>query len=120
MSGAYLQGFSQYYARDHYAFVDMSAKPFRRLSLYASYRISRDKGQGGRVSTAIQNFITSYPMQYLSPEVRAAIKLTRNIDWNIGYQYYDYRDSQTPTQNYRAHLPYTSLRIYFGSRAVDR
>lgn len=120
VAGAYQQGFSQYFARDNYAHADLSMRPFRRLSLYAAYRISLDKGQGDRVSSAIQNFITSYPMQYSSPEVRASVRLTRNIDWNVGYQYYNYRDSQTPLQNYRAHLPYTSLRIYFGSKAADR
>jgi hypothetical protein len=34
----------------------------------------------------------------------------------VGYQYYSYRE-QPPFntgQDYRAHLPYTSLRIYFG------
>jgi hypothetical protein len=70
-----------------------------------------------------------------TPEFRIAIKLTRNIDWNVGYQYNDYKEKlqigyylynelttndippnavYAPNQNYRAHLPYTSLRIYFG------
>ena len=90
------------------------------MSLFASYRISRDKGQGDRFSAVVQNIITSYPMQYQSPEFRVAFRINRNVDWNVGYQYYDYKDVQTPTQNYRAHLPYTSLRIYFGKGAVDR
>jgi hypothetical protein len=131
----YWYGFSQFFMRDHYAYFDVSAKPVKRLSLYASYRISRDKGQGNRISPVIpntfptvpngginvfQNIIGSYPMQFKTPEVRAAIRITRNVDWNVGYQYYNYKDSQTPLQNYRAHLPYTSLRIYFGNGALDR
>ena len=55
-----------------------------------------------------------------STEFRIAFSITRNVDWNVGYQYFKYRDDQTPSQNYKAHLPYTSLRIYFGGRAADR
>jgi hypothetical protein len=45
------------------------------------------------------------------------------VDWVVGYQYFDYKDrfalSQfSPefgnNQFYQAHLPYTSLKIYFG------
>jgi hypothetical protein len=70
-----------------------------------------------------------------------AIRLTRNIDWNVGYQYYNYKEdiSKTlpnpalltqitgnpafaptgviaipPNQNYKANVVYTSLRLYFG------
>ena len=131
----YSYGFSQFFIRNHYAYLDVSAKPFKRMSLYASYRINRDKGQGNLISPVIpntfptllngginvfQNLIGSYPMQFQSPEVRVVFRITRNIDWNVGYQYYNYKDSQTPFQNYRAHLPYTSLRIYFGGGAADR
>ena len=59
-------------------------------------------------------------MRFTTPEFRAAIRLTRNVDWNLGYQYYNYKDTLTPFENYRAHLPYTSLRIYFGQSAGDR
>lgn len=122
--GGYAFGFSQFFMRDHYFYADVSAKPTNRVSLYASYRINRDKGQGNLVSSpvtiAAANFITSYPMSYASPEGRVVIRVSRNVDWNLGYQYYDYKDDQTPFMNYRAHLPYTSLRIYFGGRAADR
>ncbi len=35
------------------------------------------------------------------------LRVTRNYDWNIDYQDFDYKDSQTLLQNYRAHLPFT-------------
>jgi hypothetical protein len=123
--GTYVPGFSQFFIRDHYAFFDVTTKPVRRVSLYASYRISRDRGQGSRISAPVAsianpNIIGSYPMRFATPEFRAAIRLTRNVDWNLGYQYYNYKDTLTPVQNYRAHLPYTSLRIYFGQGSDDR
>ena len=105
-------------------FFDISAKPVRRVSVYASYRLDLDKGQGDRVSSPITvanpNFITSYPMQFITPEIRIAFRINRNIDWNVGAQYYNYHDTQTPFENYKAFLPYPSLRIYFGGRAEDR
>jgi len=116
-------GYSLYFMRDHYGYFDVSAKPMKRMSLYASYRISRDTGQGDRYSnplTTPQYIIGSYPMQFQSPEFRVAFRITRNVDWNVGYQYYNYSDSQTPTLNYKAHLPYTSLKIYFGGGSADR
>lgn len=120
VAGVYKLGFSEFFMRDRYAFIDVAARPIDRLSFFASYRLSRDKGQGNLSSTVVQNIITSYPMQFATPEFRMAVRLTRNIDWNLGYQYYDYRDTQTPQQNYRAHLPFTSLRFYWGKNALDR
>ena len=119
-SSARTLGFSEFFMRDHYFYFDVSAKPAKRVSLFASYRIDRDTGQGDRVWNVAQNIITSYPMRFTTPEFRVAFRITRNIDWNIGYQYYKYDDIQTPLQNYKASLPFTSLRIYFGNGSADR
>ena len=65
-------------------------------------------------------------MSFQSPEARLAIRVNRRLDWNLGYQYYNYNESDLQklnvanyvisprAQNYHAHLPYTSLRFYFG------
>jgi hypothetical protein len=120
VAGQRRQGLSQFFIRDHYGFVDVSIRPVRRVTIFGSYRFNDDRGQKDLVSTVPENIITSYPMQFYMPEIRMAIKLSRNIDWNLGYQYFDYNDNFLPVQNYNAHLPYTSLRIYFGKRAGDR
>jgi hypothetical protein len=117
--GGYVFGTSQFFMRDNYFFFDITARPARRLSLYGSYRINRDKGQGDRVSlpvatTTNADIIGSYPFRFETPEIRASFMLTRRIDWNFGYQYYNYHDSKVPFMNYKAHLPYTSIRFYFG------
>lgn len=130
------RGFSEFYLKDNYFFFDVSANPVNRLSFYGSYRFNKDVGQGTRVSALAERIISSYPFQSHVPEFRVAIKLSKNIDWNLGYQYNDYKENlrtsyfqfnelantnvipatsvYPPNQNYRAHLPYTSLRIYFG------
>ena len=119
VAGVRLAGISQYFVRDSYFFFDVHAQPVKRVSVFASYRINDDRGQGNRVATRTQDLITSYPMRFQSPEVRLAFKVTNNIDWNVGYQYYDYKERLIGPQNYNAHLPYTSLRLYFGN-AADR
>jgi hypothetical protein len=124
-------GISEYYLRDSYFFFDVTARPIRRVSLYAAYRFNDDSGQGDRVITRPEDIITSYPMTSHMPEVKLAIRLTKNIDWNLGYQYYSYEEIphfspfanplvRFPAQNYTAHMPYTSLRFYFGRAAGDR
>lgn len=124
--GNYRRGLSEYFVRDSHFFFDVTARPIRRVSIFASYRINDDNGQGDRVAARPEDIISSYPIRFQSPEVRVAIRLTKNIDWNVGYQYYDYKERQTQSgfigfdQNYNAHLPYTSLRIYFGRSAADR
>src|SRR5205085_5691942 len=109
-------GRSQYFLRDNFFYTNVSAYINRRLSAYASYRISKDTGQGDRLADVPNRlFIGSLPLSFQSPEVRLIFKVNRRVDWNIGYQYYDYKEKLSTAQNYRAHLPYTSLRIYFGA-----
>jgi hypothetical protein len=111
-------GTSLYYMRNNYFFFDTVAQLHPRVTLYASYRINKDTGQGSRrASLADALLVTSYPMSYQSPEARLAVRLNRSLDWNVGYQYYNYNESfliSPRPQNYHAHMPYTSLRIYFG------
>jgi hypothetical protein len=141
-------GHSLYFVRNNFFYIDTTARLFPRVTLYASYRVNQDNGQGSLLSaptdgttiaggvippggTTVYNpsvlggtLINSYPMNFQSPEARLAIKINRHLDWNFGYQYYSYNESKflltfpgSPrAQNYHAHLPYTSLRIYFGRR----
>ena len=115
-------GRSLYYVRNHYFFFDTVARLHPRATLYAAYRINKDTGQGNRLADPTGNpgfLIASYPMSFQSPEARLAIKLSRWLDWNVGYQYYGYNESSLVgprPQNYHAHQPYTSLRVYFGRK----
>jgi hypothetical protein len=116
------QGHSLYFQRNNFFFFDVVAQLFPRVSLYASYRVNQDDGQGSRLSDPTGTpgtLINSYPMNYQSPEARLSIKINRRLDWNLGYQYYNYNESVLVgprPQNYHAHLPYTSLRFYFGRK----
>ena len=115
-------GRSLYYVRNNFFFVESVAHIAPRATLFTAYRINKDNGQGNRVADPTGNpgtLIASYPMSFQSPEARLAIKLHHRLDWNVGYQYYNYNESTIVgprPQNYHAHLPYTSLRLYFGRR----
>ena len=115
-------GNNLYIVRNNYFFIESVAQIAPRATLFTGYRINKDTGQGNRVADPTGNpgtLIASYPMSYQSPEARLAIKLHHRLDWNIGYQYYKYNESTIVgprPQNYNAHLPYTSLRLYFGRR----
>lgn len=114
-----LRGISRYYVRDHYAFFNVSAQPLKRVMIYASYNHNEDLGQGNR-TIALPSLYTSYPFKMRTADARLAFRFTRNIEWNVGYQYIGYNEVVHPLsvtgrgQDYNANLPYTSLRIYFG------
>lgn len=114
ISGQRRVGESQYFSRDNFFFFNAFVRPHARVTFYAGYHINKDNGQGDRVSPSNVILIDSYPMSFQSPEARLTLKLNRLLDWNVGYTYYNYNDKFFPVQNYHAHLPYTSLRIYFG------
>ena len=115
-------GFSLYYMRNNFFFVESVARIAPRATLFTAYRVNKDNGQGNRQADPTGRpgtLIASYPMSFQSPEARLAIKLHHRLDWNFGYQYYNYNESTIVgprPQNYHAHMPYTSLRLYFGRR----
>jgi Putative outer membrane beta-barrel porin, MtrB/PioB len=121
-SVAHPLGNSLYFVRNNFFFAESVARIAPRVTLFAAYRINKDNGQGNRVADPTGKpgtLIASYPMSYQSPEARLAIKLNQRLDWNVGYQYYNYNESPIVgprPQNYHAHLPYTSLRLYFGRK----
>jgi hypothetical protein len=116
------RGNNLYFVRNNFFFVESVMRVAPRATLFAAYRINKDNGQGNRLADPTGNpgtLIASYPMSFQSPEARLAIKLHHRLDWNVGYQYYNYTESTIVgprPQNYHAHLPYTSLRLYFGRR----
>jgi hypothetical protein len=107
------EGESRYFMRDNFAFINAAIQMHPRARLFAAYRIHKDEGQGDRFSDLPGIFIASYPYQLQFPEARLAIKLHNMMEWNVGYQYFDFKERFVNNQFYQAHLPYTSLRIFF-------
>ena len=127
-----IRGNALFYMRNNFFFIESTARLAPRVTFYSAYRINKDNGQGSRISdlsaTGARFLISSYPMNYQSPEARLSIRLNHRLDWNLGYQYYNYNESDllrlnqpnyivSPrAQNYHAHLPYMSLRLYIGRK----
>ncbi|MBZ5535944.1 MAG: hypothetical protein LAO31_08310 [Acidobacteriia bacterium] len=113
LGGIQTTGTSLYFLRDHYFFFNSHVQLHPRVGLFFGYRIEKDTGQGDQVASSPSQLISSYPLQFHSPEVRLTFKLLEHLDWNAGFQRYDYKEKFLNNQNYRANLPYTSLRLYF-------
>jgi hypothetical protein len=140
-------GHGLYFQRLNFFYLDLTARLNRRMTLFTSYRLNQDGGQGNRLSDPVGGpaipggvippggtsavaannggtLITSMPMTFNSPDARLQIMINRHLDWNLGYSYYSYNENNflntfpgSPrAQNYHAHLPYTSLRIYIGRK----
>ena len=108
-------GLSRYFLRDNFAFLNTWWELHPRATLYASYRINHDSGQGDRVSSPTV-LVGSYPQQFQTPEFRLAVKLHNRVDWNVGYQYFSFQEKFGNLQWYQTHLPYTSLRFYLNRK----
>ena len=121
-------GHTLYYMRNNYFYIDTTSHPMQRVTLYTSFRLNQDGGQGNKLSDPAGTpgaLINSYPMVYETAEGRLAIRLNRHLDWNLGYQYFAYNETDSlksfppaggRAQNYHAHLPYMSLRVYIGRK----
>lgn len=117
-NGARTNGLSRYFMKDNFAFLTTFVEFTPRVNLYAGYRIHVDRGQEDRFSTELTPnlIIGSFPYQSQSPEARLSVRLHNRVDWIAGYQYFDYKERFINNQFYQAHLPYTSLKVYFGRR----
>jgi len=95
----------------------------RRADLYAGYSHVQDTGDGRSSLTGsgfgpdIPEFqrAQTYPLKFQSPLARLSVKINNRIRWNLGYQYYGYREDFftgqpfTTDYGYRAHTGYTSI-----------
>jgi hypothetical protein len=107
------QGTSLYFLRDNFAFATTRVQLHPRATLFAGFRLNKDTGQGDRTPSGPSVLISSYPMHLITPEARLSINLRRWLDWNAGWQYFDYNDQFFPAQNYQAHIGYISLTVRF-------
>jgi hypothetical protein len=106
-------GISRYFMKDNFAFINTFIQFHPRVSLASGYRFQKDSGQGDREPASPAELIGSNPLQFQSPEFRLGVRVAKNVEWIAGYQWYDYKEKFPNLQRYSAHLPYTSVRIFF-------
>jgi hypothetical protein len=95
----------------------------KRIDLYAGYSITKDVGDGRATATGTVNPATdpagavfaavqTFPLTFQSPIARISVKVTPKVRFNVGYQYYGYKEQfglESVNENYRGNTGYTSL-----------
>jgi hypothetical protein len=121
-AGTDISGESSYYVSNiHSATLGARFAVTKRADLYAGYSHVQDVGDGraaplgAGLYTTLAAFqaIQTFPLRYISPELRLSIRITPKLRWNAGYQYYGYREQFSTAQDYRAHTGFSSLAFSF-------
>lgn len=120
--GVDVTGESSYYISNiHSANLGAHFSVLKRADIYVGYSHVQDVGDGrsnpygAGLYSALPAFqaVQTFPLRYLSPEVRLSIRITPKLRWNTGYQYYGYREQFSALQDYRANTGYSSLAFSF-------
>jgi hypothetical protein len=108
-------GTSKYFLRDNFVFATANIQLHPRATLLAGFRVNHDNAPDtGAPSPRV--LISVYPYQRVTPEARLSINVRRQLDWNAGWQYFDYHDKLFSTLSYRANLGYVSLTVHFDKK----
>ncbi len=93
----------------------------RRADVFLGYNITKDIGDGRPRAVpgsptdpiaALLQSVQTFPLTYQSPLARLSVRITPKLRWNLGWQFYRYREEFhlfTEFQNFRAHTGYTSV-----------
>jgi hypothetical protein len=89
----------------------------KRADLYLGYNHVQDTGDGRSnplgpgIGSALPAFqaAQTLPLTYQSPLARVSVRITERLRWNVGYQYYGYREQFYPGMDFRAHTGYSSV-----------
>jgi hypothetical protein len=121
-AGVNVTGESSYYLSNiHSANLGVHFTLLKRADLYAGYSHVQDVGDGRATPAGaglysalpVLEAAQTFPLRYLSPQVRLSIRITPKLRWNAGYQYYGYREQFSAAQDYRANTGFSSLAFSF-------
>ncbi len=117
---------SVYISNIHAANIGLRFALKKYADLYVGYNLTKDTGDGrgspftsaitfAAPATAVAGTLASaqtFPLTFQTPLARVSVRLNEKLRWNLGYQYYGYKEDFglfLYNQNYRAHTGYTSL-----------
>jgi hypothetical protein len=102
---------STYLSNLHAAYAGVHYTILRRADLYAGYSHTEDAGDGRTTLDVPVPFreVQIFPMAFASPLARLSLRVNNKLRWNVGWQFYRYRETLLARENYRAHTGYTSL-----------
>lgn len=118
-TGQFATGNQSYYFSNIHA-ANLGARfgvMHNRADLYIGYNHVQDIGDGRStpagpgIGSALPAFqaAQTLPLTYQSPLGRFSVRITDRVRWNVGYQYYAYREQFFAGQNFRAHTGYSSV-----------
>jgi hypothetical protein len=120
--GADVTGENSYYVSNiHSANLGARFTLLKRADIYVGYSHVQDVGDGrstpdgAGIYSALPAFqaAQTFPLRYLSPQIRLSVRITPKLRWNTGYQYYGYREQFSAAQDYRANTGFSSLAFSF-------
>jgi hypothetical protein len=110
---------SLYISNLHAVNADVRFSLGPRVDLYLGYNLTKDTGDGRGTlapqATPVNQLlydVQAYPLSYQTPLARVSWRLSEQLRFNLGYQYYGYHEEfglLGYNQGYRAHTGYTSL-----------
>lgn len=108
---------SLYISNLHVVNAGVNLNLSKRVDLYLAYNRIQDTGDGRQTllgsgadtSLGALQAAQTFPLTFHAPLARFSLKLTKNVRWNAGYEYYGYHEQFYAVDNYRAHTGYTSL-----------
>ncbi len=108
---------SVYFSNIHTANVGARFGLRKYADLYVGYSHVQDTGDGrgnplGKpVATSLPALqaAQTFPMLYLSPMARLSVRISERVRWNIGYQYYGFREDFYTGQGFRSNTGYSSI-----------
>jgi len=108
---------SLYFSNLHTGTAGVRFSMGRRADLYVAYSRVQDTGDGrstpdgSGIGSSLPAFqaAQTFPVLFQSPLARFSFKLSERVRWNVGYQYYGYREDFDRTLGYRANTGYTSI-----------
>ena len=89
----------------------------KRADFYVGYSHVQDVGDGrstpdgAGLYSALSVFeaAQTFPLRFVSPQARLSVLVRRQVRWNLGYQYYGYRQQFSALDNYLANTGYSSI-----------
>jgi len=109
---------SLYISNIHTGYLSARFSLHQRVDLTVGYTRVQDAGDGratptggsaGGSQSAAFRFAQTFPLAFQSPQGRLSVRLHDKLRWNLGYQFYAYREDFQTSQNYRAHTGFTSV-----------
>jgi hypothetical protein len=108
-SSVYLSNINSIYTGIRYEFGS-------RVDFYVGYTRVPDLGDGRATAASglgsapeLFQAVQTFPVVFQSPSARVSVKINNKLRWNLGYQYYGYREDFSSLLGYRANTGYTSV-----------